>query len=304
MSPDHKSHDKFVKFIFSYPEKAKDYLRLQLPEKLKEIIDLESLELTTDSFINVQLKESFTDIVFKVKMNDIDKPLFISILIEHKSYKDNWVTIQIGHYIFSSLINQIKNVGSESTIIPVVPILFYHGVEAWDYHTHRSLYKNFDEEVLKYIPDYEYIFHNLNSQSDSEITNLDVKFWSGIFYMLKHAKNEERLITGAGIIFEVVDMEDRNLLKVMFVYFSRLVRTKANMMKAIEFMPDPIKGEARNAYEEFILEGEERGMIKQKVKIAISSFENGADISFISKILELSEKEVKKILSNAGLIKK
>lgn len=74
-------------------------------------------------------------------------------------------------------------------------------------------------------------------------------------------------------------------------------------MKAIELMPEPIQGKARNAYEEFILEGEERGIMKQKVKGAINLFKNGAEITFISKIQELSEKEVRKILTDAGLIK-
>jgi len=91
-------HDSFFKAVLQQPERAREYFRLQLPPSLVAAIDLESLAPMPDSFVDDQLRTSFSDLVFSVRMKTNDEPLFLSLLLEHKSSPDPYVTIQLGHY--------------------------------------------------------------------------------------------------------------------------------------------------------------------------------------------------------------
>ena len=81
------------------------------------------------------------------------------------------------------------------------------------------------------------------------------------------------------------------------------------MIRAIDIMPEPVKGKARNAYEELILEGMEKGEVKgiekgelKKIKEgSINLFKNGVPIDIIAKSFEISEADVKQILTDAGI---
>ena len=59
-----------------------------LPEEVLRSLDLETLEISNQSFIDEKLKEAFSDAVFKVKLKSMIASVYISILLEHKSYKE------------------------------------------------------------------------------------------------------------------------------------------------------------------------------------------------------------------------
>ncbi|GAA4442404.1 hypothetical protein GCM10023091_29190 [Ravibacter arvi] len=47
--------------------------------------------------------------------------------------------------------------------------MLYHGRERWRYRTLASLFKELNEDLLLFIPDYEYIYHDLGyTESDLE----------------------------------------------------------------------------------------------------------------------------------------
>ncbi len=81
----------------------------------------------------------------------------------------------------------------------------------------------------------------------------------------------------------------------------------SKMIKAIEFMPEPVQGKARNAYEELILEGMEKGMEKgiekgiekEKIRTAINLFKLGADLDFIARVTELDQETLQRIIREA-----
>ena len=60
------SHDKLFKETWSNKVNAKSFLENYLPEKILNITDLDSLELCKDSFISKNLKEFYSDMLYKV----------------------------------------------------------------------------------------------------------------------------------------------------------------------------------------------------------------------------------------------
>lgn len=63
-------HDKFIKKILSDKELAIDFLQQYLPESLVSSLDFDTLEQQDNSYITDQLKTSFSDLLWRVKMKD------------------------------------------------------------------------------------------------------------------------------------------------------------------------------------------------------------------------------------------
>ncbi|MEN8906919.1 MAG: Rpn family recombination-promoting nuclease/putative transposase [Clostridiales bacterium] len=81
--------------------------------------------------------------------------------MEHKSYRDSIVGIQMLEYII-----EIWRLKMKRNKVPlVIPLLIYHGKEKWNID--RSLINltkglnELPESILKYIPNYEYIPYNM-----------------------------------------------------------------------------------------------------------------------------------------------
>jgi predicted transposase/invertase (TIGR01784 family) len=83
-------HDKLFRAVWSNPENAAGFLKHYLPENVLQVLDLASLEIAKDSFIEKDLKDYYSDILYKVML--AGKPAYlrgyIYVLFEHKSYFD------------------------------------------------------------------------------------------------------------------------------------------------------------------------------------------------------------------------
>lgn len=62
-------NDKFFKETFGNVEVTKDFLNNYLPQNIMNVIDINTLEPQKDSFINEELQEGFSDMLFKVNIN-------------------------------------------------------------------------------------------------------------------------------------------------------------------------------------------------------------------------------------------
>ncbi len=73
-------HDASFKEVFSQKRIAKDFIINNIPKEALAIVDIESLELQKDTFINKELRENFSDLIYKIKVNN--KDAYISFLLE------------------------------------------------------------------------------------------------------------------------------------------------------------------------------------------------------------------------------
>ncbi len=89
-------HDKFIQETFTRDEIAKSFLKHYLPKSLLKQVDMSTLGIVKDSFIDKELQEHFSDILYTVRFLNTD--LFIYLLIEHKSYTEQLVSLQILRY--------------------------------------------------------------------------------------------------------------------------------------------------------------------------------------------------------------
>jgi predicted transposase/invertase (TIGR01784 family) len=88
---------KLFKQIWSDRETAADFLANYLPKGISGLIDLKTLEICKDSFVDKNLKEYFSDLLYKVSLEG--KTGYVYLLFEHKSYSKKATSLQLLSYI-------------------------------------------------------------------------------------------------------------------------------------------------------------------------------------------------------------
>jgi predicted transposase/invertase (TIGR01784 family) len=77
-------HDKMIKEVLSNRETAATIFQNNLPDKVLGLMDLSTLEICKDSFIEKELSDYYSDMLYKVMLSGT--PGYLYILFEHKSY--------------------------------------------------------------------------------------------------------------------------------------------------------------------------------------------------------------------------
>ena len=78
-------HDSFFRETFSRREIATNFFREYLPEPIKEQVDLNSLTMSKDFFVDRDLRQHFSDLLYAVKYQQGDLHLYL--LFEHDALR-------------------------------------------------------------------------------------------------------------------------------------------------------------------------------------------------------------------------
>ncbi len=79
-------HDRFFKGALGLLIVAKPMIEAYLPKDLLDKLDLDTLEIDPNSYINDELKENFSDLVWSCQLKGSKEERKIAFLLEHKSY--------------------------------------------------------------------------------------------------------------------------------------------------------------------------------------------------------------------------
>ncbi|GAB6161189.1 Rpn family recombination-promoting nuclease/putative transposase [Desulfothermus naphthae] len=160
-------HDAFVKEVFSHKEQAEDFLKNYLPHDICRLIDFDSLNIVKDSFVDEELKEHFSDLLYEVQLSS--RPGFIYLLFEHKSTPQRFTGLQLLRYMVKIWALYLKQ--HHEPILPVIiPLVIYNGHRRWTIKTNFSyLFGEIETELNKYIPEFNYLLYDLSTLSDEEI---------------------------------------------------------------------------------------------------------------------------------------
>ena len=134
-------HDAFFKQGLSHPGVSTDFLKAHLKEKAIKMIDWEVPPvLTNTNFVNEELAQSYTDLVFKCKLRN-KRDAYIYVLIEHQTKPDKLMPFRVLFYIFSLMNEHIKQ-GNKK--LPVVLNLFLYSGKQSPYPYSLDLYDCFE----------------------------------------------------------------------------------------------------------------------------------------------------------------
>lgn len=295
-------HDTFFKETFGDTEVAKDFLNHYLPNSLMDVVDLHSLEPQKDSFVDKNLDESFSDLLFKAVIQGEEG--YFYFLFEHKSYPSKGIALQLLKYMIA--IWEAKTQKENNWELPIIiPLVIYHGRDNWQkVKKLGDMMKGYDhlpEEVQVYVPNFAYLLYDFSPHSDEEIKGEAIlKIYQMVVREIFNPNNQElvqSIMKALTFLREIKNKEKgidylETMMRYVFSTGKNLTEEDAQqVMKQIE-TTYPEGSEVIVTLAERYME---KGMEKGKMEVAKNLILKGLSTKDIIEVTGLEEKEINKI---------
>jgi predicted transposase YdaD len=154
------THDNAYKHLFSHPQAVRDRLRGFVEEDWVTLLDFDTLEKVSGSYVSDDLRDREDDIIWRIRMQGAAREgsarqagewVYVYLLLEFQSSVDAFMAVRILTYIgllYQDLIKsgQVKVwPGQSAKLPPVFPLVLYNGVRAWS--AEREL-----EQLIEPVP--------------------------------------------------------------------------------------------------------------------------------------------------------
>ncbi|EOT5602168.1 Rpn family recombination-promoting nuclease/putative transposase, partial [Escherichia coli] len=116
-------HDAAFRSFLANPDVARDFLELHLPAEYRQLCDLSTLKLEPASFVEPDLHQYASDILWSVKTTG-GKDGYVYTLIEHQSTENLYMPFRMLRYSVAAMQRHLEQ---HKTLPLVIPVLFYHG---------------------------------------------------------------------------------------------------------------------------------------------------------------------------------
>ena len=162
-------HDATFRQFLKTPGIARDFMEFHLPAELRAICDFNTLKLENGSFVEENLRQYFSDVLYSLKMINGDKG-YVQVLIEHQSTPDKHMAFRMIRYAVAAMQSHLD--AGHKKLPLVIPVLFYTGKRTpYPYSTNwleefadpelaKNLYSNdFPLVDITVIPDEDIMEH-------------------------------------------------------------------------------------------------------------------------------------------------
>ena len=129
-------HDQFCKDNLRDLDRARKFLKLMFKPEIIDLLDLDNMELASESFLDEELKKLYADVLYRIpvkngKANGVDS-IVVFVLIELKTESDKWTVFQQAKYIIRIWDEEFRKAKDAPNFdqfrLPmVIPVIFHHG---------------------------------------------------------------------------------------------------------------------------------------------------------------------------------
>jgi predicted transposase/invertase (TIGR01784 family) len=283
----HQPHDKFFKLTMSNVAVAKDFFQSRLPAPLLELVDLSTLALQKETFVEDDFKSIEADVVYSAQFGE--QPGYFYVLSEQQSAVDHWISFRLLRYMLSIMAKHHKQ--HPKNCLPIVyPIVVYSGRPIWqaplDIFELFGEHKTMAREIL--MQPYQLIdLHRLTNES------LRQHLLSGVVeFSLRNRKARDAAAFYDKLLpwLDEISMHflDKagNLMSIVLKYALAEIESEevdTFLAKSKQYLSKSLRGEAMTLAEVFRSEG--RDEIKQA--IALKMLAESADICAVAEMTSL-----------------
>ncbi len=314
----HSPHDAVFKHILSHRATARDFLLIHLPEHLRVLCDLRTLQLESGSFIEEDLRASHSDILYSLKTQTGEG--YIYVLIEHQSSPDRHMAFRLMRYAIAAMQRHLDKGHHQLPL--VIPLLFYHGKTSPCPHSMRwldgfsqpevaeRLYsQNFQLVDITTIPDEQLIQHrrvamlellqkHIRQRDMMEISEQLVSILSLGYTNRRQFKTLLNYMLQAGNAADPVAFLRKLALKVplkphkeTLMNIAQFLEERGRKQGVLQGMKVGIEKGRRKGWQE----GRGEGLQEAAERIARAMLEDGQEPSQVAKLTGLSLRQLDKL---------
>ena len=120
-------HDAAFRQFLANPDVARDFMQIHLPAELCALCDLSTLKLESGTFVEEDLRQYASDILWSMKTTSGDDG-YIHLLLEHQSTADKNMAFRQMRYAIAAMQRHLE--AGHKKLPLVIPVLFYHGKQS------------------------------------------------------------------------------------------------------------------------------------------------------------------------------
>ncbi|AER31019.1 MULTISPECIES: Rpn family recombination-promoting nuclease/putative transposase [Pantoea] len=306
-------HDATFRQFLSQPTIARDFMALHLPAEFLALCDLDTLKLESGAFVEEDLRQYFSDILYSLKTTSRDDG-YIHVLIEHQSSPDRHMAFRLMRYAIAAMQRHLD--AGHKKLPLVIPILFYSGKRSpYPYSTRwldefsipafaSRLYSNaFPLVDVTVIPDEEIVGHRSMAAltllqkhiHQRDLAELIDKLAS---VTLADYLSSSQVISLVSYLLQAGETADADLF--VRTLAQRVPQHEDALMTIAQQLEQ--KG-IEKGLEEGLQLGEQRGLVKGRsegersaaLKIARTMLQNGLPPSLVAEMTGLSDDDLAQI---------
>jgi predicted transposase/invertase (TIGR01784 family) len=197
-------HDRLFRSAMSDMRVAKEFFEQYLPTTIRSAINLDSLVLCPNSYIDQSLKLSLSDVLYQV--NIAGELGFIYLLCEHQSTVDVLMPFRIWQYIIAIWDDYLKQNSHKAKTLPlVVPMVFYTGDKPYNASTDVRDLIQASPKLIDEILFQPFKLIDVNAIPDEE---LRAHLWAGVMaFIMKHIRARDALLFLKQVIKQLRQLE-------------------------------------------------------------------------------------------------
>ncbi|HGJ5866405.1 Rpn family recombination-promoting nuclease/putative transposase [Arsenophonus nasoniae] len=301
-------HDAVFKQFLSEKETAKDFFDIWLSDEIKALCNLDSLKVESGSFIDSEMKNYQSDILYSVSTTKGNG--YIYVLIEHQSTPDKLIAWRLMRYSMAAMQKHLEDGNKQLPL--VFPILFYCGEQSPHPYSTNWLDCFEDRKLAESIYTHPFKLADVTTLDDGEI--MQHKRIALLELIQKHIRRRDM----TELLDSIVKLLSYNYYtdNQVITMFNYLIQ-EGNAHKPMEFITEIAKQSEKHEgalmtiaqqIEEIgiqkglqrgkiegIQEGMQKGEEKATFKLAKQFLANGVDRNTVKISTGLSDEELDKL---------
>jgi predicted transposase/invertase (TIGR01784 family) len=275
-----------------------------LPQTVIDLLDMKSLQYANVSYTTEELHEYMSDVVLRIPYQNSKASAEVTVLIEHKSYKDRITPFQMMFYVTSGYREQIKNGKKFSLIIPVV---YYHGKQKWQIASLADYFPDAPTEILQYVPQFSIEMLSIREMTAKQIYAITSGMLRAAFMVQKGAHKRIFALEEYARVFNTISAEKGgNFFISMMVYIFESgaleISEFSNIAKELD---NKMRTKTMTIKEEWIAEGRQEGRqeesIRSRYEFARKLILRNMPLEEICELTDLSMDEMKRLVAEIGV---
>ena len=254
-------HDKLFRTVFTDPTEAAALLRAHLPESLAGDLVWSSLTLQDASFIDEQMRDSESDLLYAIEHAAGDPPAWLYLLLEHQSKPDRWMPFRLLKYCCRIWDRDRRTRRRERELRPIVPMVFYQGRRRWRHATEFSALFAPSVRAWPWVPRFEHLLFDQSQVKPRAVRGALRGRITQLMMMAAYRHRREALRSAARLLATLPPEAGETTVR-MFVLYLLATQDRGTARSFGEELRGAISGpggELMTYAEELIREGREQG---------------------------------------------